>query len=90
MFSYFDRPVQKNEWRVDVRGEDLLPPLNMHSHGGHPGSNAFLAPQPLQGSSKAEPRPLPPAPGPPAPTFRYVHLFTNCNESNKNSKHNKI
>ncbi|XP_001607797.1 zinc finger C4H2 domain-containing protein [Nasonia vitripennis] len=68
--DYFDRAVQKSEWRMDVRGEDLLPPLNMHSHGGHQGSNAFLAPQPLQGSSKTEPRPLPPAPGPPAPTFR--------------------
>ncbi|XP_076246552.1 zinc finger C4H2 domain-containing protein isoform X6 [Calliopsis andreniformis] len=69
--SYFDRPMQKAEWRMDVRGEDLLPPLTLH-HPGHPGgSTPFLAPQPLQGPSKPEPRPLPPAPGPPAPTFRY-------------------
>lgn len=63
--------MQKAEWRVEVRGEDLLPPLTLH-HPGHPGgSTPFLAPQPLQGPSKPEPRPLPPAPGPPAPTFRY-------------------
>ncbi|KOX77960.1 Zinc finger C4H2 domain-containing protein [Melipona quadrifasciata] len=69
--DYFDRPMQKAEWRVEVRGEDLLPPLTLH-HPGHPGgSTPFLAPQPLQGPSKPEPRPLPPAPGPPAPTFRY-------------------
>ncbi|XP_043263008.1 zinc finger C4H2 domain-containing protein isoform X5 [Colletes latitarsis] len=69
--SYFDRPMQKAEWRVEVRGEDLLPPLALH-HPSHPGSSTpFLAPQPLQGPSKPEPRPLPPAPGPPAPTFRY-------------------
>lgn len=61
----------QKEWRVDVRGDDLLPPLGLH-HPGHPGgSTPFLAPQPLQGPSKPEPRPLPPAPGPPAPTFRY-------------------
>lgn len=71
VYSYFDRPMQKAEWRVEVRGEDLLPPLTLH-HPGHPGgSTPFLAPQPLQGPSKPEPRPLPPAPGPPAPTFRY-------------------
>lgn len=63
--------MQKAEWRVEVRGDDLLPPLGLH-HPGHPGgSTPFLAPQPLQGPSKPEPRPLPPAPGPPAPTFRY-------------------
>ncbi|KAL6422339.1 hypothetical protein ACFW04_010591 [Cataglyphis niger] len=68
--SYFERPMQKAEWRVEVRGDDLLP-LGLH-HPGHPGgSTPFLAPQPLQGPSKPEPRPLPPAPGPPAPTFRY-------------------
>lgn len=64
--------MQKAEWRVEVRGEDLLPTLSLHGHPGHPGnSTPFLAPQPLQGPSKPEPRPLPPAPGPPAPTFRY-------------------
>ncbi|KAM0734763.1 Zinc finger C4H2 domain-containing protein [Formica fusca] len=69
--SYFERPMQKAEWRVEVRGDDLLPSLGLH-HPGHPGgSTPFLAPQPLQGPSKPEPRPLPPAPGPPAPTFRY-------------------
>ena len=63
--------MQKAEWRVEVRGDDLLPSLGLH-HPGHPGgSTPFLAPQPLQGPSKPEPRPLPPAPGPPAPTFRY-------------------
>lgn len=68
--SYFERPMQKAEWRVDVRGDELLPQLGLH-HPGHPsGSTPFLAPQPLQGPSKPEPRPLPPAPGPPAPTFR--------------------
>ncbi|KAK2584055.1 hypothetical protein KPH14_006504 [Odynerus spinipes] len=70
VYSYFERPMQKAEWRVEVRGEDLLPPHSLH-HPGHPGGSApFLAPQPLQGPSKPEPRPLPPAPGPPAPTFR--------------------
>lgn len=69
ILSYFDRSIQKTEWRMDVRGEDLLPP---HPHSVHPGNTAFLTPhQPLQGPSKTEPRPLPPAPGPPAPTFRY-------------------
>ncbi|XP_024939031.1 zinc finger C4H2 domain-containing protein isoform X2 [Cephus cinctus] len=68
--SYFDRPMQKAEWRVEVRGEELLPPMGMHSHPGHPGGpTPFLTPQPLQGPSKTEPRPLPPASGPPAPTF---------------------
>lgn len=63
--------MQKAEWRVEVRSDDLLPQLGLH-HPGHPGgSTPFLAPQPLQGPSKPEPRPLPPAPGPPAPTFRY-------------------
>uniref|UniRef100_A0A0C9RNJ8 Zc4h2_0 protein n=1 Tax=Fopius arisanus TaxID=64838 RepID=A0A0C9RNJ8_9HYME len=69
--SYFDRPMQKAEWRVEVRGDDLMQPLGLHGHPGHPGaSTPFLAPQPLQGPSKSEPRPLPPATGPPAPTFR--------------------
>lgn len=69
--DYFERPVAKAEWRVEVRGEDLMPPLNLHAHPGHPSASApFLAPQPLQGPSKPEPRPLPPAQGPPAPTFR--------------------
>ncbi|KAF3421236.1 hypothetical protein E2986_03750 [Frieseomelitta varia] len=73
--DYFDRPMQKAEWRVEVRGEDLLPPLTLH-HPGHPGgSTPFLAPQPLQGPSKPEPRPLPPAPGPPAPTFSNILVF---------------
>ncbi|XP_015116389.1 zinc finger C4H2 domain-containing protein isoform X1 [Diachasma alloeum] len=70
--DYFDRPMQKAEWRVEVRGDDLMQPLGLHGHPGHPGaSTPFLAPQPLQGPSKPEPRPLPPATGPPAPTFRY-------------------
>lgn len=64
--------MQKAEWRVEVRGEDLMQPLGLHGHPGHSGgSTPFLAPQPLQGPSKPEPRPLPPATGPPAPTFRY-------------------
>lgn len=67
-FSYFDRSIQKTDWRVDVRGEDLMPQMHPHSHHG---GNAFLAPhQPLQGPSKSDPRPLPPTPGPTAPTFR--------------------
>lgn len=64
--------MQKAEWRVEVRGEDLMQPLGMHGHPGHSGnSTPFLAPQPIQGPSKPEQRPLPPATGPPAPTFRY-------------------
>ncbi|XP_020298535.1 zinc finger C4H2 domain-containing protein isoform X2 [Pseudomyrmex gracilis] len=70
VLSYFERPMQKAEWRVEVPSDDLLPPLGLH-HPGHPGGSApFLTPQPLQGPSKPEPRPLPPASGPPAPTFR--------------------
>ncbi|XP_012275068.1 zinc finger C4H2 domain-containing protein isoform X2 [Orussus abietinus] len=69
--DYFERPVQKAEWRIEARSDDLLPPLGLHSHPGHPGSSTpFLAPQPLQGPSKPEPRPLPPAPGPPTSAFR--------------------
>lgn len=70
--------MQKAEWRVEVRGEDLMPSLGLHGHPGHPGgSTPFLAPQPLQGPSKPEPRPLPPATGPPAPTFRYHWYSSN-------------
>lgn len=70
--SYFDRPVQKSEWRMDIRNEEIMSSVNIHGHPGHPGGNTFLAPQPLQGSSKIEQRPLPPAPcPPPGPTFRY-------------------
>ncbi|XP_033218498.1 zinc finger C4H2 domain-containing protein isoform X3 [Belonocnema kinseyi] len=70
--DYFDRPVQKSEWRMDLRSDEIMSSVNMHGHPGHPGGNTFLAPQPLQGSSKSEQRPLPPAPcPPPGPTFRY-------------------
>ncbi|XP_033218497.1 zinc finger C4H2 domain-containing protein isoform X2 [Belonocnema kinseyi] len=69
--NYFDRPVQKSEWRMDLRSDEIMSSVNMHGHPGHPGGNTFLAPQPLQGSSKSEQRPLPPAPcPPPGPTFR--------------------
>ena len=70
--SYFDRPIPKSEWRMDIRNDEIISSVNIHGHPGHPGGNTFLAPQPLQGSSKSEQRPLPPAPcPPPGPTFRY-------------------
>ncbi|XP_063234828.1 zinc finger C4H2 domain-containing protein isoform X2 [Bacillus rossius redtenbacheri] len=66
--DYFEKHL-KTEWRPDLREDPLMSSLALAHQGS---SNTFLAPPqppiPLV-SSKAESRPLPPAPGP-APTFR--------------------